>query len=368
MLLFSDLINYLCKNQVKIESHKSGQGQTYIQQIDNSMKKETKLVKVDVVGVPAKKLRGDIDLLNLPESLRTDICELFCDYFTVKVRSDCSFIYSVLYLIDETFIENLNKEEHINALRKKLAFALDDKHLHKKFGYVKKREYKKDLLKKELLSLKGEVSESVQKYICDFFGINVYVFCVGPDNSFTELISIFSAGLNEEITYYNPSCFILRKADKYTPILNNSGEGIFTMSKTPLLQQIINEHFKDNLSCDANANNDNANANDAKANDAKAIDAKAIDAKANDAKANDAKANDAKANDAKANDANANDAKAIDANAIDAKAKLKNIKTYSLQELQEMAKSRGILIEKGKYKNGSISYKTKTELYDELNM
>lgn len=177
------------------------------------------------------------ETLSLPDfvvSIDTD----FSDYYYVDNNNKNSFIYSILYLLDNNFISELEKNMYINNFRKKLCYDLEGKNLYREFNYVKLRKFKKDAMQKNLLDFKNEIDEYIQQYISDYFGINIYIF------SDKNISHILSHNDSDESNPYKPTILLIYKNGYFMPIMNKQFGGILIYSQVNLVDKLFKKYVK----------------------------------------------------------------------------------------------------------------------------
>ena len=144
-------------------------------------------------------------------------------YYNRIKWSDNTFIYSILRVIDTTFdfMTNKRKTEIINAIKQKMCYDLIEKKYYFKFGYARKRKFKKEKLQKYLLDLKTNIDEekyfSVRKYIIDYFNINLITI-----SNEGVINTIYTERKNVGLFKYRPTVMMFVDNNKYHPILKDS--------------------------------------------------------------------------------------------------------------------------------------------------
>ena len=139
-------------------------------------------------------------------------------YKNIKWKSN-TFIYSLLVLLDTNFDYMLNKRksELIDSIRKKMCYDLVEKNYYSKFGYTRKKKFKREKLQKYLMDMKinidAEKYQSVKKYIVDYFNINVFIL------SEQNIECIYTEKDNNGFFKYRPTIILFKKDDIYYPII-----------------------------------------------------------------------------------------------------------------------------------------------------
>ena len=200
---FDNLINQLEPNQMSISSK-------YIENKKNEVKEENKNA---IYNKYIKNNNNDYVTLN----------NLFPDLYYNKIKwNNNTFIYSILCIMDSTFeyMTNKIKVDIINAIKKKICYDLVERKYYHRFGYARKRKFKKEKLQKYLLDLKididGEKYESVRKYIVDYFNINIIV--INTENDINTDI-IYTERENIGYFKYRPTILLNFNNKKYYPII-----------------------------------------------------------------------------------------------------------------------------------------------------
>lgn len=143
-------------------------------------------------------------------------------YNRIKWKEN-TFIYSILRIMDSTFdfMTNKRKTDIINAVKQKMCYDLIEKKYYFKFGYARKRKFKKEKLQKYLLDLKTNIDEekyfSVRKYIIDYFNINLITI-----SNEGVINTIYTEQENVGLFKYRPTIMMFIDNNKYHPILKDS--------------------------------------------------------------------------------------------------------------------------------------------------
>lgn len=143
-------------------------------------------------------------------------------YNRIKWKEN-TFIYSILRIMDSTFdfMTNKRKTDIINAVKQKMCYDLIEKKYYFKFGYARKRKFKKEKLQKYLLDLKTNIDEekyfSVRKYIIDYFNINLITI-----SNEGVINTIYTEQENIGLFKYRPTIMMFIDNNKYHPILKDS--------------------------------------------------------------------------------------------------------------------------------------------------
>lgn len=143
-------------------------------------------------------------------------------YNRIKWKEN-TFIYSILCIMDSTFdfMTNKRKTDIINAVKQKMCYDLIEKKYYFKFGYARKRKFKKEKLQKYLLDLKTNIDEekyfSVRKYIIDYFNINLITI-----SNEGVINTIYTEQENVGLFKYRPTIMMFIDNNKYHPILKDS--------------------------------------------------------------------------------------------------------------------------------------------------
>ena len=276
------------------------------------------------------------DTFSLPASF-IKIFEEFVDYYYIKNTNNNSFIYSILYCIDEIFISNLNKDQYIIDLRKKLCYDLENKNLYRQFNYVKSRKFKKDKIQSSLMQFNKPIDDIIKQYISDYFSINIFIFSF--NNSDIDINYILSNNDSDESNPFKPTLFLLYDGKYHLPILHKNYDGILLYSQINLINKIYNIYINKNNKVKKIKKSINQ------------IESKLIDQNNQNNQID---------------QINQIDQKDIIETKKDTGIKLKSIKKMLLKELQELAKDNEIDIQKDSINGKKKLLKTKDELYCEL--
>jgi hypothetical protein len=158
------------------------------------------------------------------KKLSSDIGDKYCNikdfyYDNIKWNKN-TFIYSILRILDGNFdfILNKRKNEIIDSIRKKMCYDLVEKNYYSKFGYTRKRKFKREKLQKYLMDSSTDIDlekySSVRKYIVDYFNINVFII------SDTSVECIYTERENVGYFKHRPTVFLYYN-DKYYPLVKN---------------------------------------------------------------------------------------------------------------------------------------------------
>ena len=165
-------------------------------------------------------------------------------YNKIKWKEN-TFIYSILRIMDSTFdfMTNKRKTDIINAVKQKMCYDLIEKKYYFKFGYARKRKFKKEKLQKYLLDLKTNIDEekyfSVRKYIIDYFNINLITI-----SNEGVINTIYTEQENVGLFKYRPTIMMFIDNNKYHPILKDSiivDELFFKYAPPKIIKKILHK-------------------------------------------------------------------------------------------------------------------------------
>ncbi|MEL6562786.1 MAG: hypothetical protein AAFQ94_31750, partial [Bacteroidota bacterium] len=144
---------------------------------------------------------------------------------------------SILHLLSDIFsiMNDELKKKHIIYTKQKLLFELDN--LYKEFGYTRKKSIKKDLITSDLSNLKKVLSNETEKYIVDYFGINLYIF------NYDDLDFKYVDYIVETKNPYKPTLFLKKLNDQYFPIYTKD-DNLFLYSKYEILDKLYFKHVE----------------------------------------------------------------------------------------------------------------------------
>jgi hypothetical protein len=138
---------------------------------------------------------------NVPLTTITSLHQLFNECYYIQTF-DGNFYEALMISLDKFFMTMIDKDDNIKALRKKLIEDMDVS--FKQFRYNKKRKFNKQAMQKELMNFSNlSVSEGVMKYICDYFGINLYMI-----TDISQVSAVIATDDSEYAVEYKP-CIIL---------------------------------------------------------------------------------------------------------------------------------------------------------------
>ena len=178
------------------------------------------------------------DLSNFPSPLLETI-ELCADeYYRYGVISKCrmgkvisnvSLIYSILFCIDNRFLNIVDKEKQIYISKVVDHFLLEFDRQYKEHEYRRLGWTKKDI-REELQNYTN--SNIVVQYIANYFNINIFVL------EWAEPCALKAVYSDEEFSKYKPSIILSLQSNVFEPIITN--EVRFFSNKDHLIKTIIN--------------------------------------------------------------------------------------------------------------------------------
>jgi thiol-disulfide isomerase/thioredoxin len=214
------------------------------------------------IPVHSEKLSLEKNLPSFVVDFQTKYCPTL-EWQSVPPIPSNSFLISVLYLFDPHF-SAFGEDARNNALidvRKAMGFQLDEKDLHQKFGYARKRKFKKADLQKNLFQLQKPwedmyqdepVGHALQQYLVDFFNINLIVL----NNDNKKVIPIL-AGLDNP-NAWKPTFFIYLENARFYPLVTESQNNqYFLISQNKFLEAIYQKFTKVSLTLQENQQTSN---------------------------------------------------------------------------------------------------------------
>jgi hypothetical protein len=158
-----------------------------------------------------------------------------------------TLIMSLLGICNTEYLLYTNNEKRniIKELINKMYDELDEKQYHKKFGYSRKKIFKKSLMKELLVNSNVNIDDmnnnSLKQYLADYFGVNIIIFIFDENNNYIgSNYYKYNEYVEEEPSVMN--VLIEKKNNIYHPILkNSSSDNILTLSDNKeLLNKIKN--------------------------------------------------------------------------------------------------------------------------------
>ena len=152
---------------------------------------------------------------------------------TIKTNS---IISSLLGICDETYLLYSDNEKNgvIKEVINKMYIDLDEKIIHKRFGYTRKKKFSKNILKELLLNNKidfdNNENDNLKQYLADYFKLNIIILIFDENNNY---IGSNYFKYNNYVDS-NPSLtnIIIEKSNnKYHPILKNNQKNIISLSE-----------------------------------------------------------------------------------------------------------------------------------------
>jgi thiol-disulfide isomerase/thioredoxin len=214
------------------------------------------------IPVHSEKLSLEKNLPPFVVDFQTKYCPSL-EWQSVPTIPSNSFLISVLYLFDPHF-SAYGEDARNNVLidvRKAMGFQLDEKNLHQKFGYARKRKFKKADLQKNLFQLQKPwedmyqdelVGHALQQYLVDFFNINLMVL----NNDNKKVIPIL-AGLDNP-NAWKPTFFIYLENSRFYPLVTESQNNqYFLISQNKFLEAIYQKFTKVSLTIQENQRTSN---------------------------------------------------------------------------------------------------------------
>ncbi len=171
----------------------------------------------------------------------------FADYSIIQSKYHIknyvfTFLSSVFTIFNEEFILKNEKEREmeIKSCLKKMHDTSVSEGNYQKFFYHRNRKFKKEIfhsVMNKALSGKIELDEFyiIQQYVCDFFGINIFIFFILPTGEidFTKSSYFATKQFKGRMNPYVPNICLLYSNELYYPIVHKTeeSESILMLSK-----------------------------------------------------------------------------------------------------------------------------------------
>lgn len=218
----------------------------------NSKKKKT-LYQQYITDDHFSTMRPGVELPSILTHLFLDKTNSYFIYDDdVKTIKKNTFVYAILSLIDNDFrsFDVKKKTDLVREFFMKMASDLETKDLHKRFGYSRKKKFKKGDLQKHLTDMANyiyDVDEEddpvIKKYIVDYYGINIFEV---SHNDLTVQTSVLGSMTDVEPTeQYNkllPSLLIYKANGKYYPLMN-ADKNILRFSEDQVFMERVEGYF-----------------------------------------------------------------------------------------------------------------------------
>lgn len=170
-----------------------------------------------------------------------------------------TLIMSLLGICNSEYLlySNNEKKEIIKELINKMYDELDEKQYHKKFGYSRKKIFKKSLMKELLVNNNINIDDvnnnSLKQYLADYFGVNIIIFIFDNNNNYIgSNYYKYNQYINDTPSVMN---ILIEKSNNiYHPILKNSNTiNILTLSEhksllkkiKKFIPELILEHMEE---------------------------------------------------------------------------------------------------------------------------
>lgn len=168
------------------------------------------------------------------------------NYYKINNKMKNSIISAVLGICDETFLLYNNNEKNIiiKKLINQMCDDLDEKYYYKKFGYTRKKQFKKQIIKEKLLNNNIDfdeiVNDNLKQYLADYFNINIIIFIFDEHQNYIGSNFYKYGVFNKKNEQCVTNILIEKYENNYHPILNNEQNNILTLSKNrDILNNII---------------------------------------------------------------------------------------------------------------------------------
>lgn len=159
-----------------------------------------------------------------------NLCKIDIDsddeYYYMELSEDRNtFLISILTLLSDSDISQ--KISELNEVRKELSLKLNTITQ----GYRKAR---RENIQKDLYNFDNELGKDAEKYILDYFSINVYKFYF--DDVGLKYVEY------EVDNEFKPTILLYHKNGKFCPIFNKNNVGIFRNSVSSLPSKLYNKY------------------------------------------------------------------------------------------------------------------------------
>lgn len=163
------------------------------------------------------------------------------EYEKIEYKKENSFIKSVLSILDHNFMmyDEKEKNNQVKLLFNKLYEDLDEQGLDKKFGYIRKKDLKKSILKDILIKNKLDIDDikynNIKQYIADYFGVNIIMFLF--DNEYNFIANKMYEYCSYKKDEKNPSVLniiVEKYKDKYNAVIKTNDkydDSVFRLSQ-----------------------------------------------------------------------------------------------------------------------------------------
>lgn len=310
-----------------------------------------------------EKIPYQSDQLNLEKNFPSYVEEFKNKYMpdetewqTVPPIPKESFLISVLYLLDSNFpsFNDVTRKEVIHDLRKKMGFQLDEKDLHKKYGYSRKRKFKKVEMQKKLFQVQKcwedqfqeePFQNCLQQYLVDFFQINLIILNASDKKVVPIMANLYDPNC------WKPTIFVFYEDKRFYPLVTESREKQYYLwSEDEFLKDIYSKFTKARLEPPTNDEEiDNSS-------DSKCIETIEVDDGEDDDDECENENDDKDENE----DVDENDEEIEDTEPeID-------LSKLTVKELQKMVTDKGLSIWRTSEKTGKKIFKKKAELMEDL--
>ena len=258
MLNINTIYNFLCEDQVKIDSN-------YYSKINYFEKNKI-------------EYKLDKDELDLPDCLNFIFNNNINDYYYVNINNNKILIFTLINSIFNigNSIFNLYDNSIQNIIIYKFIKKIDND-LFKK-GYFNKFKYGNYITPSDFQNLllninnyeENEINNIFKKYLSDYLGINIYIIKINNQQIDYDRCEYYLTEQFNNINKYVPNMVILYENNIYKPILmhNNKDSSILLYSKNKNIidniwdylkinDKLLSKHISDsNPESESNSNSD----------------------------------------------------------------------------------------------------------------
>ena len=240
MLTLKTLINYIEPKQIKYQNE------------DINEKK----INIDTYKIIVNKKEN---IQKLDNCLTIFLGDEIDNYYTLKDNFKTfrlpflNFLDCIFTVIDNSYFLNKlsDRQNKLIFLIKQLIIDIDEKNYYHKFYYNKNRKIKKNILQDYLykvLNFKKNLDSFfdifLDQYIVDYLGINVYIFNIEDEKINNKSFYSITKRFNYKFNKFVPTILLLKKDNKFYPIINIDDNSILKYSKSKNILNKIIKHFK----------------------------------------------------------------------------------------------------------------------------
>jgi len=159
-------------------------------------------------------------------------------FYNYKIKGYNTYIKSVLGALNHNYLlfSDLDKIKTIRELANTMLVAIEEDNLHKKFGYSRKKLFRKQVLRELLMKDKTDFDnikcDNVKQYIADYFGINIFIIILDDCDNYIGNVSFIHNKYNSIDCPPAVNILLQKKYGRYSPILKiNSNSSVLILSE-----------------------------------------------------------------------------------------------------------------------------------------